>query len=98
MRFVEAYGEWNAGRLTQVEAGQVLGMCERSFRRYLFMQIPVAHRRPPAASLRQIEKAARDRNDAIVQAHDTGVYSYQQIADHFEIHFTTVGRIVRGAR
>lgn len=36
MRFVEAYGEWNAGRLTQAEAGQVLGMCERSFRRYLF--------------------------------------------------------------
>jgi len=35
MRFVEAYGEWNAGRLTQAEAGQVLGMCERSFRRYL---------------------------------------------------------------
>lgn len=35
MRFIEAYGEWNAGRLTQAEAGQVLGMCERSFRRYL---------------------------------------------------------------
>ena len=35
MRFVKAYGEWNAGRLTQAEAGQVLGMCERSFRRYL---------------------------------------------------------------
>jgi len=36
MRFIEAYGEWNAGRLTQAEAGQMLGMCERSFRRYLF--------------------------------------------------------------
>ena len=35
MRFVEAYGEWNAGRLTQAEAGLVLGMCERSFRRYV---------------------------------------------------------------
>ena len=35
MRFVEAYGEWNAGRLTQAEAGWVLGMCERSFRRYV---------------------------------------------------------------
>ena len=35
MRFVEAYREWNAGRLTLAEAGQVLGMCERSFRRYL---------------------------------------------------------------
>ena len=35
MRFVEAYGEWNEGRLTQAEAGLVLGMCERSFRRYV---------------------------------------------------------------
>ena len=62
------------------------------------VQIPVAHRRPPAASLRQIEKTATDRNAAIVQAHGTGVYSYQQIADHFKIHFTTVGRIVRSVR
>jgi hypothetical protein len=35
MRFEEAYSGWNAGRLTQAEAGQLLGMCERSFRRYL---------------------------------------------------------------
>jgi hypothetical protein len=61
------------------------------------VQIPVAHRRPPPAALRQIEKDAADRNAAIVRAHATGAYSYQQIADHFGIHFTTVGRIVRGA-
>jgi hypothetical protein len=35
MRFEEAYEGWNAGRLTQAEAGLILGMCERSFRRYL---------------------------------------------------------------
>ncbi len=35
MRFDEAYEGWNEGRLTQAEAGQMLGMCERSFRRYL---------------------------------------------------------------
>ena len=35
MRFEEAYEGWNAGRLTQAEAAQLLGMCERSFRRYL---------------------------------------------------------------
>jgi hypothetical protein len=35
MRFEEAYDGWNAGRLTQAEAAQILGMCERSFRRYL---------------------------------------------------------------
>ncbi len=59
------------------------------------VQIPVAHRRPPPAPLIQIEKAAADRNGAIVRAHATGAYSYQQIADHFGVHFTTVGRIVR---
>jgi len=35
MRFEEAYEGWNAGRLTQAEGAQLLGMCERSFRRYL---------------------------------------------------------------
>ncbi len=35
MRFGEAYSDWNEGRLTQAEAAQILGMCERSFRRYV---------------------------------------------------------------
>ena len=35
MRFEEAYEGWNAGRLTQVEAARILGVCERSFRRYM---------------------------------------------------------------
>ncbi len=35
MRFEETYEGWNTGRLTQFEAARILGMCERSFRRYL---------------------------------------------------------------
>ncbi len=62
------------------------------------VQIPAAHRRPPPAPLARIEKEAADRDAAIVRAHATGAYSYQEIANHFEIHFTTVGRIVRGNR
>lgn len=34
MRFEEAYSGWQAGRLTQEEAGRLLGVCERTFRRY----------------------------------------------------------------
>jgi transposase len=34
MRFEETYTGWQAGRLTQEEAAQILGVCERSFRRY----------------------------------------------------------------
>ena len=35
MRFIEAYEGWQLGELTQMQAAQLLGMCERSFRRYL---------------------------------------------------------------
>lgn len=35
MRFEEAYIGWNEGRLTQAEAAQMLGMCERNFRRHM---------------------------------------------------------------
>ena len=40
----------------------------------------------------------KNRNDAIVAAYATGVYSYQQIADFYGLHFTTVGKILRKAR
>lgn len=35
MRFEEAYKGWHAKRLTQAEAASLLGVCERTFRRYL---------------------------------------------------------------
>lgn len=35
IRFKEAYEGWHAGKLTQTEAARLLGMCDRSFRRYL---------------------------------------------------------------
>ena len=35
MRFEEAYGGWQSRRLTQEEAARVLGVCERTFRRYV---------------------------------------------------------------
>lgn len=60
------------------------------------VQIPLAQRRPQPQTLAEIAKHAPDRNAAIVAAHATGGYSYQQIADYFGVHFTTVGRIVRG--
>jgi putative transposase len=59
------------------------------------VQIPIAHRRAPAKSLAEIKRSTPTRNEAIQQAHGTGAYSYQQIAEHFGVHFTTVGRVVR---
>ena len=35
MRFEEAYEGWRGRRLTQDEAARILGVCERTFRRYI---------------------------------------------------------------
>jgi hypothetical protein len=55
-------------------------------------QIPLAQRRPPPPPLAEIERRSPARNAAIVAAYATGRYSYQQIADYFEVRFTTVRR------
>ncbi len=62
------------------------------------VQIPVAQRRPPPDALPEIERISESRNAAIVTAYATGAYSYQQIANHLGIHFTTVGVVVRRGR
>ena len=35
MRFEEAYEDWKQNRLTQEEAGRILRVSDRTFRRYL---------------------------------------------------------------
>lgn len=35
MRFQQSYEAWQSGRLTQGQAAEILGVCERSFRRYI---------------------------------------------------------------
>jgi len=62
------------------------------------VQIPLAQRRPLPPPLAKIENHSSDRNAAIIEAYATGGYSYQQIAEHFGIHFTTVGKIIRGGK
>ena len=59
------------------------------------VQIPKTHRRPAAPTLAHIAKRAPDRNSAMIKAHASGAYSYQQIAEHFGVHFTTVGKVVQ---
>jgi hypothetical protein len=60
--------------------------------------IPKARWCGAAPTLNLIETRYGDRSRAIMAAHDTGEYSYQQIGKYFGMHFTTVGRIVRAAR
>lgn len=60
------------------------------------IQIPRAQKRPIAKTLREYEKLAVSRDEAIVLAYDSGGYSYQELGDHFGLHFTRIGKIVRG--
>jgi putative transposase len=62
------------------------------------INIPQTQRRRPAPSLAHIEHSHKERDVAIRKAHDTGQYSYSEIGEHFKVHFTTVGRIVRAGR
>ncbi len=39
-----------------------------------------------------------ERKQAIIEAYATGRYSYQEIGAYFDLHFSTVGKIVRHAR
>ena len=75
MRFEEAYAGWNEGRLTQEEAARLLGMCERSFRRYLVRYEAegldglidrrleqVSHRRAPVDEVMALTEQYRSRH------------------------------------
>ena len=62
------------------------------------INIPRAQRRRPALPLAKIERGSKGRDEAILAAYETGHYSYSQIAKHFGLHFTSVGRIVRNGR
>jgi putative transposase len=59
------------------------------------LSIPRAHRRPPAPALSTLAARHRDRDKAILTAYATGAYSYREIAEHFDLHLATIGRIVR---
>lgn len=75
-RFEEAYGGWQARRLTQEEAARWLGVCERTFRRYLdrFEEAgleglidkrlnQVSHRRAPVDEVLRLVEQYRRRHE-----------------------------------
>lgn len=75
MRFGEAYQGWESGRLTQAEAASLLGVCERTFRRYLGRYREegldglidrrleqISHRRAPVDEVIQVTERYRTRH------------------------------------
>ena len=57
--------------------------------------VPKTQTRPPAPPIEELASKYRNRHEAIAAIYATGEYSYQQIADFYGLHFTTVGKIVR---
>jgi len=58
-------------------------------------QVPRAQRRPLAKPLADFARRYPDRGEAMARALQTGVYSMQEIADAFGVHYSTVSRAVR---
>ncbi|KTC64701.1 hypothetical protein Lade_1995 [Legionella adelaidensis] len=42
----------------------------------------------------EYEKIAAERNDAIYLVYNTGKYSLKEIGEHFNLHYSTISRIV----
>jgi len=76
MRFEQAYEDWREGRLSQFEAARILGVCERTFRRYFTRYEEdgleglidrrleqVSHRRAPVDEVMAVQERYRARHD-----------------------------------
>jgi len=87
MRFEEAYDGWDSGRLTQSEAASLLGVCERSFRRYLARYEAsgldglidrrleqVSHRKAPVDEVLKLTQQYRTRHQDWSAKHFYGWY------------------------
>lgn len=60
-------------------------------------EIPRAQRRPMAKPLSHYARLYKERNDAITEAYATGDFTLQDIADYFDLHYTTISRILSRA-
>jgi len=58
-------------------------------------EVPRQQRRHLARPLDHYERAHPDRREAMASAFLSGVYTMQEIADHFGVHYSTVSRAVR---
>lgn len=92
MRFEEVYTSWQNKRLTQEEAASVLGVCERTFRRYIdrFEEAgldglidrrinEVSHRKAPTDEVLRLQALYRERYDSWNVAH-----FYERYREHHD--------------
>ncbi len=58
-------------------------------------EIPRAQHRLPVKSLDDIGRSSPNRNSAIVEAYASGGYTLKELGDHFGLHYSTVGGIIK---
>ena len=59
-------------------------------------EIPSSQRRPVPQSIDFYEKKYKDRDRAMQAAYQSGGYSMKELAQHFDLHYTSVSRIING--
>ncbi len=87
MRIEEVYEKWSVKRLSQEEGVQLLGVCERTFRRYINRYeeagldglmdkrlTEVSHRQAPVDEVLRLEALYKERNDSWNVQHFDGRY------------------------
>ncbi|MEH6672700.1 sigma factor-like helix-turn-helix DNA-binding protein [Halopseudomonas sp.] len=61
-------------------------------------EFPASQHRAPPLPLEHYALAAADRDEAILQAYDTGGCTLQTIGNHFGLNYSRVSRIVSRAK
>ena len=59
-------------------------------------EIPVSQRRPMPKSLDFYAQKYNDRDEAMLAAYQSGGYSMKDLAKYFDLHYTSVSRIING--
>jgi transposase len=90
MRFEEAYDGWTSNKISQEEASRLLGVCERTFRRYINRYeeegldglndrrlSQISHRRAPVDEVIKLTGLYRDRYEGFNVKHFYNFYRYQ---------------------
>ena len=61
-------------------------------------EIPSSQRRAIAKSLKHYDETNKDRDEAIIESYNSGVYSMKVIGDYYGLHYSRVSRIIKAKR
>lgn len=61
-------------------------------------EIPRPQKRQAPKPMQEYENMMGSRNDAIIAAHQSGGFSVKEIAEYFDLHYSTVSKIIKYSR